>query len=90
MPYQKTSYDYELEYGVSTIEMHTDAVNVGDNVLIHDDLLATGGSALAAAELISSCGGKISGFSFLVELEFLKGKEKLVKFSSSIESIVKY
>ena len=80
LPYQKTSYDYELEYGVSTIEMHTDAVNVGDNVLIHDDLLATGGSALAAAELISSCGGKISGFSFLVELEFLKGKEKLVKF----------
>jgi adenine phosphoribosyltransferase len=90
LPYQKMSFDYELEYGVSTIEIHIDAVNPDDNILIHDDLLATGGSALAAAELISKCGGKIAGYSFLVELEFLKGKEKLEKFSSTVESIVKY
>jgi adenine phosphoribosyltransferase len=90
LPYKKTSFDYELEYGISTIEMHTDAIDVNDKVLIHDDLLATGGSAAAAAELISQCGGKVAGFNFLVGLSFLNGDEKLSKYSNEIYSLVKY
>jgi len=90
LPYKKTSYDYELEYGTSTIEMHTDAVQKGDRVLIHDDLLATGGSASAAAALIEQCGGDVAGFSFLVELDFLDGVSKLHSFSKEINSIVHY
>lgn len=90
LPYKKTSLQYDLEYGTSTIEMHTDAISSGDRVLIHDDLLATGGSASAAASLISDCGGTIAGFSFLVNLEFLNGTEKLNAFSSDIQQIVEY
>jgi adenine phosphoribosyltransferase len=90
LPYKKTSYDYELEYGTSTIEMHTDAVEEGDHILIHDDLLATGGSASAAASLIKQCGGNVAGFSFLVELDFLDGASKLHSFSKEINSIVHY
>ncbi|MGV3629963.1 MAG: adenine phosphoribosyltransferase [Bacteroidota bacterium] len=90
LPYKKTSYDYALEYGVSTIEMHTDAVTSGDKVLIHDDLLATGGSAEAAAELIRQCGGEVAAFSFLVDLEFLNGAQRLEKYTKDIESLVKY
>jgi adenine phosphoribosyltransferase len=90
LPYKKTSYDYELEYGVSTIEIHTDAVSSDDQVLIHDDLLATGGSAAAAAELIKACGGQIWGFSFLVDLTFLNGSEKLKSYSNAIHSLVNY
>ena len=65
LPYKKISHSYELEYGSAVIEMHEDAVQKGQNVLIHDDLLATGGSADAAAELIKKCGGSIYGFHFL-------------------------
>ncbi len=90
LPYKKTSYDYALEYGVSTIEMHTDAVESGDRVLVHDDLLATGGSAEAAAELIRQCGGEVAAFSFLVSLEFLNGTDKLKKYTGDIEALVKY
>lgn len=90
LPYKKTSLQYDLEYGTSTIEMHTDAIHAGDKVLIHDDLLATGGSAAAAASLIKECGGDIAGFSFLVNLEFLNGSERLQGFSSDIQQIVAY
>lgn len=90
LPYNKTSYAYDLEYGSATIEMHTDAVSSGERILIHDDLLATGGSAAAAAELIQQCGGQVSGFSFLVSLEFLEGASKLTKYSSEIYGIAKY
>lgn len=90
LPYKKTSYNYSLEYGVSTIEMHTDAVTDGDRVLIHDDLLATGGSAEAAAELIRQCGGEVAAFNFLVSLEFLNGSQKLEKYTQDIEALVKY
>ena len=62
LPYEKLSYSYDLEYGSATIEIHTDAIVEGDRVLIHDDLLATGGSASAAAELIQQCGGFIYSF----------------------------
>jgi adenine phosphoribosyltransferase len=70
--------------------MHTDAITLGQSVLIHDDLLATGGSAAAAAELIQKCGGTIAGFSFLVGLDFLNGEEKLRQFSDNIVNLVSY
>ena len=75
LPYEKISYSYDLEYGSATIEMHTDSVDAEDNVLIHDDLLATGGSAEAAEELIQSQGGQIAGFNFIIDLSFLNGSE---------------
>ncbi len=90
LPYKKISYSYELEYGSAEIEMHEDAVGSGQNVLIHDDLLATGGSAAAAAELVKSCGGSIAGFNFLVNLSFLKGDEKLRRYSKNIVNLVSY
>lgn len=90
LPYDKISHDYDLEYGTSTIEMHTDAIAKGQRVLIHDDLLATGGSASAAAELIQKCGGEVIGFNFLVGLEFLNGNEKLSKFSNNIINLATY
>ena len=90
LPYDKISHSYELEYGNAVIEMHTDAISHGQNVLIHDDLLATGGSASAAAELIQKCGGKIAGFSFLVNLSFLQGEEKLKEYTNNIHSLVNY
>ncbi len=90
LPYKTISYKYDLEYGSAEIEMHTDAVSPGSNVLIHDDLLATGGTAVAAAELIKQASGKVAGFSFLVELEFLNGKEKLLPYSNEILSLVNY
>ena len=90
LPYQKISHDYDLEYGSATIEMHTDAVGKMHNVLIHDDLLATGGSAEAAAFLIEKSGGKVAGFNFLVALDFLHGEDKLKKFSDNISSFVNY
>jgi adenine phosphoribosyltransferase len=90
LPYKKISYDYDLEYGSATIEMHTDAVGNKQKVLIHDDLLATGGSAEAAAHLIEKSGGEVAGFNFLVGLDFLNGEEKLKKFSHNISSFVNY
>lgn len=90
LPYKKIAYDYELEYGTATIEIHTDAISEGQRVLVHDDLLATGGSAEATAKLIQKCGGEVIGFNFLVELEFLKGIDKLKPFTKDIVSVVKY
>lgn len=90
LPYHKISHSYDLEYGSATIEMHVDAVGKGERVLVHDDLLATGGSAGAAAELIRKCGGEIAGFNFLVELDFLKGKDNLKQFSENIVNLVRY
>jgi adenine phosphoribosyltransferase len=90
LPYHKISHSYDLEYGSATIEMHVDAINDSDKVLIHDDLLATGGSAQAAAELINKCGGEIAGFSFLVALNFLNGNEKLMQYSKNITNLVAY
>ena len=88
LPYNKISHSYDLEYGSAVIEMHTDAIQLNQRVLIHDDLLATGGSAGAAAELITKCGGVIAGFDFLVTLDFLDGKEKLKNYSDNITNLV--
>lgn len=90
LPYDKISHAYDLEYGSATIELHTDAVLPGENVLIHDDLLATGGSAGAAAELILKSGGKVFGFNFMVSLEFLQGEEKLKQYSENIVNLAIY
>jgi len=79
-----------LEYGSSEIEMHVDAIKPGSNVLVHDDLLATGGTAKAAAELVKQSGGKVAGFAFLVELEELKGVDVLNDYSKNIYSIKTY
>lgn len=90
LPYKKISHQYTLEYGSATIEMHTDAISKNQRVLIHDDLLATGGSAQAAAMLIEQSGGVIAGFSFLVGLNFLNGMQKLQSFSDNIINLADY
>lgn len=90
LPYKTVSLEYDLEYGSAEIEMHIDSVGPGDKVIIHDDLLATGGTAQAAAKLISGQGAEIVGFSFIVELSFLKGRDLLSCYSNNIKSIIKY
>ena len=88
LPADTESETYELEYGTDKIEIHKDAINPGENVLLHDDLLATGGTAEASCKLIEKLGGKIVQVSFLIELTFLNGKEKLDKYD--VRSIIKY
>lgn len=90
LPYKKINYDYDLEYGSATIEMHTDAVGHRQRVLIHDDLLATGGSAEAAARLIEKAGGEVAGFNFLVSLDFLGGAKKLETICDNITNLAAY
>jgi adenine phosphoribosyltransferase len=77
LPYRTESYTYDLEYGTDTLEVHVDAIKKGTNVLLVDDLLATGGTMNAACSLIEKVGGTISGISFLIELPGLSGREKL-------------
>ena len=90
LPYKTISYSYDLEYGSAEIEMHEDAIKENWNVLIHDDLLATGGTAQASAELILMQKANVAGFSFMVELDFLKGNEILLKYSQNISSLVHF
>ncbi len=90
LPYHTVSFKYDLEYGSAEIEMHIDSVTKDMKVLVHDDLLATGGTALAAAQLIKMQGGSVAGFSFLVELKFLEGKSKLMEHSDHINCLVEY
>lgn len=90
LPYKKISHAYDLEYGSAVIEMHEDAIRPGERILIHDDLLATGGSAAAAAELIQKCGGIVAGFDFLVELAFLEGRHHLSSYSVPIKQLISY
>lgn len=91
LPYKTVKHAYDLEYGSAEIEVHVDAVHEGQRVLIHDDLLATGGTAQAAAELMQKIGGEVVGYSFLVELSFLGGGEKLKSAGvSNIQSLVTF
>lgn len=90
LPYHKISREYALEYGMAKIEMHVDAIRPGNHILLHDDLLATGGSAEAAAELIIEAGGQLAGFAFLVNLSFLDGENRLQKFDVPVKSIVHF
>lgn len=77
LPYETVSAEYLLEYGSSQLELHTDAVHRGTRVLVHDDLLATGGTALALCELVEQLGGEVAACGFLVELAFLEGRSRL-------------
>ena len=81
LPYKSYQHEYELEYGQGTLELHVDAVEKNQRVVIIDDLLATGGTAEAAAKLVEQCGGEIVELAFLVELGFLHGRERLEKYS---------
>lgn len=80
LPYSRISEEYALEYGTNTVEMHTDAIDPGQRTYVVDDLLATGGTAAAAARLVERLGGKVCGFGFVVELEFLRGRENLLGY----------
>jgi adenine phosphoribosyltransferase len=77
LPYKKIQEEYELEYGRASIEMHTDSVKKGWRVLVHDDLLATGGTSAATASMIQNLDGEIAGFSFIINLGFLPGEKVL-------------
>jgi len=90
LPGETIKYKYDLEYGSSEVEIHKNDVQKGWNVLIHDDLLATGGTAVAAAELINKLGAHVVGFAFLVNLQFLNGKERLLDYSNNIISLKDY
>lgn len=90
LPYETIEQSYDLEYGSAKIEMHKDAILPGQKVIVHDDLLATGGTALAAAKLVEACGGEVVGFSFLVNLSSLQGAEKLKDVSSRIHVVANY
>lgn len=91
LPYKTLKQDYALEYGHATLEMHIDAVQPGWRVLVHDDVLATGGTAAATGRLIHAAGGHVAGFSFIINLSFLLGEEKLKdEFGIESYSLVTY
>lgn len=90
LPYTIRQKKYDLEYGTATIEMHTDAFEPGQHILLHDDLLATGGTVNAASELIREMGGVVAGFSFVVGLGFLNGKERIAPISDKIIVLAEY
>ena len=88
LPADTVQVSYQLEYGTDTLEMHSDAIEAGQRVVIVDDVLATGGTARAVAELVEKVGGTVEALSFLVELDFLKGREKLTDYD--VQSILRY
>jgi adenine phosphoribosyltransferase len=88
LPWTVSRCDYDLEYGTDALEIHTDAVRPGQRVLIHDDLLATGGTAAANVQLIEEAGGVVAGIAFLIELTELKGRDRLG--GHEIFSLLKY
>ena len=88
LPHKTISADYTLEYATNTIEMHEDAIQKGQKVLLVDDVLATGGTMEATAQMVEKLGGQILGIAFLIELDFLKGKEKLKNYK--VESLIHY
>jgi len=90
LPYDTVQQEYALEYGQATIEIHADAFTAGSRVLIHDDLLATGGTVAATSQLIQRLGGSIAGYAFIISLDFLNGKERLTAFSPHVHSLVAY
>ena len=90
LPAETYSTDFELEYGTATIEVHKDSIEKNDTVLIIDDLIATGGTAEAAAKLIEMSGGSISGFIFVINLFDLGGSDKLVKSGFKVENLIDF
>jgi adenine phosphoribosyltransferase len=90
LPFTIRQKSYELEYGTAAIELHSDAFEPGQHVLIHDDLLATGGTALAAAGLIQEMGGIVAGFAFVVGLNFLNGRDLITPVSDKVVVLAEY
>jgi adenine phosphoribosyltransferase len=88
LPYNTKSVTYDLEYGTDTLEVHSDAVEKGSNVLMIDDLLATGGTMAAACKLIEKIGGKVAGIAFLIELTDLDGRQKISAYD--IKTLISY
>jgi adenine phosphoribosyltransferase len=88
LPAETLHQEYTLEYGTDTIEIHKDAITAGERVLLHDDLLATGGTMRAAAELVHKLGGNIIGVCFLIELRFLNGRQQLTDYP--VFSLIEY
>lgn len=88
LPAETIREEYKLEYGSDVLEMHTDAVQKGERVLVHDDLLATGGTIEATCRLVERAGGVIVGLAFLIELDFLKGRDRLKQYD--VFSLIRY
>lgn len=88
LPFTTIAAEYDLEYGTDSLEVHSDAITPGQNVLIHDDLLATGGTAKAKIELVEKLGGNVVGCAFVVELEALGGRRKIAGYD--VFSLIKY
>lgn len=88
LPHETIQEEYSLEYGTNAVEIHRDAIHPGQRVLIVDDLLATGGTAAAAARLVEKLGGNVVGFSFLIELEFLQGRVSLDGYD--LQALIQY
>jgi adenine phosphoribosyltransferase len=88
LPAEKVRETYDLEYGTDTLEMHRDAIQPGEHVLIVDDVVATGGTAAATARLVESLGGVVAGFGFIIELTFLDGRKKLGGYD--VASLIRY
>jgi adenine phosphoribosyltransferase len=88
LPWETVSAEYELEYGTDSLELHADAIAEGARVLIHDDLLATGGTAHAKVELVEKLGGEVVGIAFVIELAFLHGRDRLQGYD--VHSLITY
>lgn len=90
LPFKTISESYKLEYGQATIEVHEDAFPAGSRILIHDDLLATGGTVVAASKLIEKLGGVVVGYAFIISLDFLHGLGRLTRFSDNLIALARY
>ncbi len=90
LPYKTIQQSYDLEYGSAAIECHQDALLAGQRVLIHDDLLATGGTVVAASKLISQLAATVVAYSFIISLDFLNGRERLTPYTQKVFSLVSY
>jgi adenine phosphoribosyltransferase len=88
LPWRTVSVKYALEYGFDALELHADAIKPGTRVIVHDDLLATGGTARAKVDLVEQLGGEVVGLAFLIELEFLNGRERLEGYD--VFSLIRY
>jgi adenine phosphoribosyltransferase len=88
LPWRTVAAKYALEYGFDSLEVHADAISKGQRVLIHDDVLATGGTAKATVELVEQLGGEVVGLPFIIELEFLNGRERLA--GHDVFSLIQY
>ena len=90
LPAKTIESEYDLEYGSAVIEIHDDAIKPNQRVLLHDDLLATGGTAVAASKLVRMSQAKLVGYSFIIELGLLDGRKSLQPYSDNVVSLIKY